>query len=172
MGYAARLPQVLVRALMMRDDVDFIEQDKIITLSSPLHHHHHHHHHHHRFSHSANEKMHQQSNEMHVKGHDSKLRQEKQQQLKKSVGVKEVQQDVPAWGLIRVSVRDMPENLTEYTYPDSAGSGVDADIIDTGVFVKHPEFEVFLLSPLLLLVLLFDLMRTFLTLGLCQAPRV
>ena len=29
----------------------------------------------------------------------------------------------------------------DYVYPDSAGTGVDAYIIDTGIFVKHPEFE-------------------------------
>ena len=32
----------------------------------------------------------------------------------------------------------MPES---YTFPDSAGTGVDAYVIDTGIHVKHPEFQ-------------------------------
>jgi Peptidase inhibitor I9 len=42
-----------------------------------------------------------------------------------------VQSQTPAWGLVRVASRDLPKNDTVYTYPDSAGTGVDAYIIDT-----------------------------------------
>eukprot|EP00842_Homolaphlyctis_polyrhiza_P006470 jgi/Hompol1/6824/HPOL_005094-RA len=48
----------------------------------------------------------------------------------------------PSWGLTRISNRAHPATGDKsYTYPDSAGTGVTAYIIDTGVFVKHPEFE-------------------------------
>lgn len=46
------------------------------------------------------------------------------------------------WGLSRVSNRDLPEvNGGSYTYPASAGTGVNVYIIDTGIFVDHEEFE-------------------------------
>ncbi|KAI9179543.1 hypothetical protein H9P43_004871 [Blastocladiella emersonii ATCC 22665] len=45
-----------------------------------------------------------------------------------------------SWGLTRVGQRDL--NLAAgYTYPDSAGAGVTAYVIDTGVLVSHPELE-------------------------------
>ncbi|RKO88507.1 peptidase S8/S53 domain-containing protein [Blyttiomyces helicus] len=46
----------------------------------------------------------------------------------------------PSWGLQRISNRDLPLSKT-YVYPDSAGANVDAYIIDTGVLIKHPEFQ-------------------------------
>ncbi|KAI8902370.1 peptidase S8/S53 domain-containing protein [Globomyces pollinis-pini] len=52
-----------------------------------------------------------------------------------------VQANSPAWGLRRIDERDLNINVKSYTFPDSAGTGVDAYIIDTGVFVGHPEFE-------------------------------
>lgn len=52
------------------------------------------------------------------------------------------QANTPAWGLIRISGRGHPASSTKtYSYPDSAGTGVDAYIIDTGVTVNHPEFQ-------------------------------
>ena len=46
------------------------------------------------------------------------------------------------WGLTRISSRDHPSTAShEYTYPDSAGTGVTAYVIDTGIFVNHPEFQ-------------------------------
>nr|KAJ3420227.1 serine protease [Polyrhizophydium stewartii] len=52
------------------------------------------------------------------------------------------QPKAPSWGLTRISVRDHPEaSVKSYTYPDSAGTGVTAYVIDTGIFVKHPEFQ-------------------------------
>ncbi|KAI8924508.1 peptidase S8/S53 domain-containing protein [Entophlyctis helioformis] len=48
----------------------------------------------------------------------------------------------PSWGLTRISSRDHPAaTVKTYTYPDSAGTGVTAYIIDTGVHVKHLDFE-------------------------------
>ncbi|KAI9188943.1 hypothetical protein H9P43_000365 [Blastocladiella emersonii ATCC 22665] len=44
------------------------------------------------------------------------------------------------WGLVRISQRE--KNLSApYTYPDSAGAGVTAYVIDTGILISHPEFE-------------------------------
>jgi cerevisin len=44
------------------------------------------------------------------------------------------------WGLNRISSRDRPTSGAVYTYPDTAGEGIDAYIIDTGVF-NHPDFQ-------------------------------
>ncbi|KAI1351437.1 oryzin precursor [Xylaria sp. FL0043] len=43
------------------------------------------------------------------------------------------------WGLARISSR-VP-NTTDYLYDDSAGEGTCTYIIDSGIYVEHPEFE-------------------------------
>ena len=50
------------------------------------------------------------------------------------------QQNPPSWGLDRI---DQTETAGDnaYTYPDSAGEGVTAYVIDTGVRTTHKEFE-------------------------------
>ncbi|MET7545959.1 S8 family peptidase [Streptomyces sp. NBC_01724] len=50
------------------------------------------------------------------------------------------QDNPPSWGLDRI---DQTETAGDhaYTYPDSAGEGVTAYVIDTGVRVTHKEFE-------------------------------
>ncbi|MET9729832.1 S8 family serine peptidase [Streptomyces sp. NPDC006458] len=45
----------------------------------------------------------------------------------------------PSWGLDRIDQRSLPLN-NSYTYPDSAGQGVTAYIIDTGVRISHGDF--------------------------------
>ncbi|MBD0843351.1 MULTISPECIES: S8 family peptidase [unclassified Streptomyces] len=45
----------------------------------------------------------------------------------------------PSWGLDRVDQRNLPLDRS-YTYPDSAGSGVTAYVIDTGVRISHGDF--------------------------------
>ncbi|KAI8622439.1 peptidase S8/S53 domain-containing protein [Chytriomyces sp. MP71] len=50
------------------------------------------------------------------------------------------QQDPPSWGLPRISSRVLPIP-DSYVYPDSAGAGVDAYIIDTGVTTTHKDFK-------------------------------
>ncbi|MEV4945141.1 S8 family peptidase [Streptomyces sp. NPDC053755] len=45
----------------------------------------------------------------------------------------------PSWGLDRVDQRALPLNQS-YTYPDTAGQGVTAYIIDTGVRISHSDF--------------------------------
>ncbi|KAI4863330.1 oryzin precursor [Hypoxylon rubiginosum] len=49
-----------------------------------------------------------------------------------------VSQSVAPWGLARISSRE--PGGTEYRYDESAGEGTYAYIIDTGIFVDHPEF--------------------------------
>ncbi|MFD0557771.1 subtilisin family serine protease [Stackebrandtia endophytica] len=44
------------------------------------------------------------------------------------------------WGLDRLDQDSLPLDQS-YTYPDSAGEGVTAYIIDTGADLDHPEFE-------------------------------
>ncbi|MFE7427997.1 S8 family serine peptidase, partial [Streptomyces sp. NPDC057545] len=50
------------------------------------------------------------------------------------------QENPPSWGLDRI---DQTETAGDdaYTYPDSAGEGVTAYVIDTGVRTTHSEFE-------------------------------
>ncbi|TGJ83695.1 hypothetical protein E0Z10_g5064 [Xylaria hypoxylon] len=43
------------------------------------------------------------------------------------------------WGLARISSRE--PNASSYAYDDSAGEGTYTYIIDSGIFVDHPEFE-------------------------------
>jgi len=50
-----------------------------------------------------------------------------------------VTQTGATWGISRVSKRDLPVG-TDYYYNSTAGSGVDAYIIDTGIYVEHSEF--------------------------------
>ncbi|MFI9821722.1 S8 family peptidase [Streptomyces sp. NPDC052013] len=49
------------------------------------------------------------------------------------------QPNPPSWGLDRVDQRNLPLN-SSYTYPDSAGQGVTAYVIDTGVRITHSDF--------------------------------
>lgn len=50
------------------------------------------------------------------------------------------QADPPNWGLDRIDTQEL--NLDKkYTYPDTAGEGVKAYVIDTGVRVSHSDFE-------------------------------
>ncbi|THA80412.1 S8 family peptidase [Streptomyces sp. A0592] len=45
----------------------------------------------------------------------------------------------PSWGLDRVDQRALPLNQS-YTYPDKAGEGVTAYVLDTGVRITHQDF--------------------------------
>lgn len=49
------------------------------------------------------------------------------------------QPNPPSWGLDRIDQRALPLNQS-YTYPDSAGQGVTAYVIDTGVRITHSDF--------------------------------
>ncbi|MFF6884981.1 S8 family serine peptidase [Streptomyces sp. NPDC012421] len=49
------------------------------------------------------------------------------------------QPNPPSWGLDRIDQRALPLNQS-YTYPDTAGQGVTAYIIDTGVRISHGDF--------------------------------
>ncbi|ELS56103.1 putative secreted subtilisin-like serine protease [Streptomyces viridochromogenes Tue57] len=49
------------------------------------------------------------------------------------------QTNPPSWGLDRVDQKNLPLN-SSYTYPDSAGQGVTAYVIDTGVRITHSDF--------------------------------
>ncbi|KAJ3194797.1 serine protease, partial [Dinochytrium kinnereticum] len=55
------------------------------------------------------------------------------------VSITGVQTNPQAWGLRRISQPDLPLPA-DFTFPDSAGTDVDAYIIDTGVRISHPEF--------------------------------
>ncbi|RKP16512.1 subtilisin-like protein, partial [Rozella allomycis CSF55] len=45
------------------------------------------------------------------------------------------------WGISRVSSRPIPEAYGNYSYPVSAGNGIDVYVIDTGIYVEHSQFE-------------------------------
>ncbi|MER6125478.1 S8 family serine peptidase [Streptomyces sp. NPDC001795] len=49
------------------------------------------------------------------------------------------QTNPPSWGLDRIDQKTLPLN-GRYTYPDSAGQGVTAYIVDTGVRISHTDF--------------------------------
>ncbi|RFU86821.1 S8 family peptidase [Streptomyces triticagri] len=49
------------------------------------------------------------------------------------------QENPPSWGLDRIDQPSLPLD-NSYTYPDSAGEGVTAYIIDTGVRISHEDF--------------------------------
>ncbi|MEU7227526.1 S8 family peptidase [Streptomyces chrestomyceticus] len=50
------------------------------------------------------------------------------------------QENPPSWGLDRIDQADT-QGDEKYTYPDSAGEGVTAYVIDTGVRTTHQDFE-------------------------------
>jgi len=53
-----------------------------------------------------------------------------------------VQNSPPSWGLPRVSQRGALRNQrTPYKFPDQAGAGVTAYVIDTGINTGHVEFQ-------------------------------
>ncbi len=50
------------------------------------------------------------------------------------------QDNPPSWGLDRIDQQDTAGD-SKYTYPDQAGEGVTAYVIDTGVRITHEDFE-------------------------------
>ncbi|MEQ8146210.1 S8 family peptidase [Streptomyces sp. OP7] len=50
------------------------------------------------------------------------------------------QENPPSWGLDRIDQADTAGD-SAYTYPDQAGEGVTAYVIDTGVRITHQDFE-------------------------------
>ncbi|MBH0243074.1 S8 family peptidase [Streptomyces cavourensis] len=58
----------------------------------------------------------------------------------KKFSINATQENPPSWGLDRI---DQTETAGDnaYNYPDSAGEGVTAYVIDTGVRVTHEDFE-------------------------------
>lgn len=73
-----------------------------------------------------------------------------------------VYQKPATWGISRISNRK-PGNEV-YVFDDSAGEGTCAYVIDTGIFVEHPDFEGRMLSPHSDQI--FELIR-----GRCHSPR-
>lgn len=57
----------------------------------------------------------------------------------RTFGIAATQPSPPSWGLDRIDQKNLPLN-SSYTYPDSAGQGVTAYVIDTGVRVTHSDF--------------------------------
>ncbi|MFH0242532.1 S8 family peptidase [Streptomyces sp. HK10] len=55
------------------------------------------------------------------------------------VSIAGTQTNPPSWGLDRIDQQSLPLD-NSYTYPDSAGQGVNAYIIDTGVRISHSDF--------------------------------
>lgn len=50
------------------------------------------------------------------------------------------QPNPPSWGLDRVDQQNLPLN-SSYTYPTSAGAGVHAYVIDSGIRLSHDDFD-------------------------------
>ena len=51
----------------------------------------------------------------------------------------ETQQNVPSWGLSRIS-QELLET-SDYTYPSTAGIGESVYVLDTGILESHPDFR-------------------------------
>ncbi|MFV0127163.1 S8 family peptidase [Streptomyces sp. HMX112] len=58
----------------------------------------------------------------------------------KKFSISATQQNPPSWGLDRLDQADTAGDRA-YAYPDSAGEGVTAYVIDTGVRVTHKDFQ-------------------------------
>ncbi|MET7641067.1 S8 family peptidase [Streptomyces sp. NPDC005438] len=58
----------------------------------------------------------------------------------KTVKISETQDSPPSWGLDRIDQAET-EGDDAYNYPDTAGEGVNAYVIDTGVRISHSDFE-------------------------------
>ncbi|GAA0470860.1 S8 family peptidase [Streptomyces olivaceiscleroticus] len=58
----------------------------------------------------------------------------------KKFSIDATQDDPPSWGLDRIDQEDTAGDK-KYAYPDSAGEGVTAYVIDTGVRTTHKDFE-------------------------------
>ncbi|MFI9030726.1 S8 family serine peptidase [Streptomyces sp. NPDC053560] len=58
----------------------------------------------------------------------------------KKFSIDGTQDNPPSWGLDRIDQEDTAGDK-KYTYPDSAGEGVTAYVIDTGVRTTHKDFE-------------------------------
>ena len=57
----------------------------------------------------------------------------------KKFSINATQDNPPSWGLDRLDQADTAGD-SKYTYPDSAGEGVTAYVIDTGVRISHKDF--------------------------------
>lgn len=57
----------------------------------------------------------------------------------KKFSINATQENPPSWGLDRIDQADTASD-SKYTYPDSAGEGVTAYVIDTGVRISHKDF--------------------------------
>ncbi|WP_327352550.1 S8 family peptidase [Streptomyces sp. NBC_01304] len=58
----------------------------------------------------------------------------------KKFSIDATQDNPPSWGLDRIDQADTAGDK-KYTYPDAAGEGVTAYVIDTGVRITHKDFE-------------------------------
>jgi subtilisin family serine protease len=55
------------------------------------------------------------------------------------VSANDIQVNPPSWGLDRIDQRNPPLD-SRYTFPNQAGAGVHAYVIDTGIFAQHSDF--------------------------------
>ncbi|MFF8957527.1 S8 family serine peptidase [Streptomyces sp. NPDC014894] len=58
----------------------------------------------------------------------------------KTFSINATQTNPPSWGLDRIDQTATPGDR-KYTYPDTAGAGVTAYVLDTGVRVTHRDFQ-------------------------------
>ncbi|MEV5126645.1 S8 family serine peptidase [Streptomyces decoyicus] len=57
----------------------------------------------------------------------------------KKFHINEAQENPPSWGLDRIDQADTKGDK-KYNYPDAAGEGVTAYVIDTGIHISHKDF--------------------------------
>lgn len=113
-AYAVHAEPALLDEIRQRAEVDYVEKDTLVHIWDQI------------------RKSHLIPMGRHKKDVEKK---------RNTIGVL-IQANAP-WGLSRISKqrRQARFSANSYTYPKNAGLGVDVYVIDTGIYVKHTEFE-------------------------------
>lgn len=128
-GYAGTFGEEVIEKIRERPEVDYVEKDQMVHVADW----------------KALKPRTNMEKRLYSRLKDS---QKRKQQFKNSnvaladfrLGKRMVQPNAP-WGLCRLSNKYLPRIFKRYTYPMTAGKGVDAYIIDTGINVGHMDFD-------------------------------
>jgi cerevisin len=136
-GYTGKFSDKMIDNIRLREEVEFVEPDQIMyALES-------------HFDSSSLFRRRKFLNKKVFQGLTLKttlldtgiiFKADEEEDKQKRSDLLDVQENAP-WGLSRVSHANMPKGLGKYTYPKSAGKGVNAYIIDTGINIEHEDFE-------------------------------
>ena len=128
-GYAGSFGEEVIDKIRERPEVDYVEKDQMV--------------------HVADWKVLKPRTKMERRLYRSLKKDQRKKKPKKDgnvgmadfrLGKRMVQTNAP-WGLCRLSNKYLPRIFKRFTYPMTAGKGVDAYIIDTGINVEHMDFD-------------------------------